>query len=665
MHGSRPEVGQVHSPEALRYRPEIDGLRALAVLPVILFHAGVTFFSGGFVGVDVFFVISGFLITGILYREISAGKFSILNFYERRIRRLFPALFAMLAASSAIGWFILLPDEFAAFGRQILATCLFMSNILFWSEDGYFDAESATKPLLHTWSLAVEEQYYIIFPLLLWLMVRYARSAIRPIVMLGIVGSLVVSELVLHRFPSTAFFMLPTRAWELLIGALVALIPAYSGRYAAVLAWAGVGAILIPVLTFQESMLFPGIAALPPCAGAAAILWASRGTSCAVALSNRGLRFFGLISYSLYLWHWPIIVFLGLKFGMPMSPDLTVVAILLSLAVATASWRFVERPLRKGGGKPFVWSFGGACLTAGMSVAAILIVGNGLPARFTSMQNRMVDLSIREGAAMEAAYRCGAAHKIGIRKKVGVCDVGPGGRPRLVILGDSEAMALKPAFSAALERSDIPARLISKPGCPPLLGLDRVETSRGCAAASAAMAAYVRAVKPAAIILVANWRNVLSAKNTIFAGRTSYDAASRLDNVTRALSRTVAVYRSMGVRIGIVRSLPGATTSVGRAVARSSLAPLHYTLADHRAAFVPLNRAIDALRPDAIVDPADITCRSLCAVTDAAGTPLYWDASHPGAAGNAVLEPMLATLVTKLFNGHTAHAAIGHDDGRS
>ncbi|AOH84133.1 hypothetical protein AWL63_09300 [Sphingomonas panacis] len=664
MHGNRPDAGHVHSREALRYRPEIDGLRALAVVPVVLFHAGVPAFSGGFVGVDVFFVISGFLITGILHRELAAGTFSILKFYERRIRRLFPALFAMIAASSAIGFFLLLPDEFAAFGRQILATCLFASNILFWNEDGYFDAESATKPLLHTWSLAVEEQYYIGFPLLLWLIVRYAPRAIRPILMVGIVGSLAVSEVILHRFPSTAFYMLPTRAWELLIGGLIAVVPAYCSRYAAALAWAGVGAILVPVFTYQESMLFPGLAALPPCAGAAAILWASRGTSCATALSNRDVRFFGLISYSLYLWHWPIIVFLGLKFGIPMSPTLAVVAILLSVAIATASWRFVERPLRKSGGEALVWRFGGACLATGVTVAAILIASDGLPSRFTPLQTRMADQSRREGAAMKAAYDCGAAHKIGARRKVGVCDIGPAGRPRLVILGDSEAMALKPAFSSVVDGLGIPARLISKPGCAPLIGLERVETSRGCAAASAAMVEYVRTIRPVAIIIIANWRNQLIAKNTVFEGRTSRDTASRFDNVARALSRTIAAYRAMGVRIGVVRSLPGAPTSLARALARNSLAPLRYSLADYHATFAPLNRAINATRPDAVADPAGVTCRSFCAVTDAAGTPLYWDESHPSAAGNVAFEPMLAALAMRLLKG-PARTAIGRDDAQS
>ncbi|MEN8874829.1 MAG: acyltransferase [Pacificibacter sp.] len=200
----------------MTYRPEIDGLRAVAVLPVILFHAGVSQISGGYVGVDVFFVISGFLITGILARELEAGQFSIVGFYERRARRILPALFLVLTISSCLAFFIMLPYEFAAFGRGILAVIFFASNVLFWRESGYFAASSELNPLLHTWNLAVEEQFYILFPLFLWACWRWFRPGIVPLLILTFLVSLALAELLSLRMPSAKCYMLPPRGSELI-----------------------------------------------------------------------------------------------------------------------------------------------------------------------------------------------------------------------------------------------------------------------------------------------------------------------------------------------------------------------------------------------------------------------------------------------------------------
>lgn len=212
------QISKTSATSVQRYRSEIDGLRTLAVIPVVMFHADISGFGGGFVGVDIFFVISGYLITGILYRDVLTDHFSILKFYERRIRRIFPALFAVLAVTFLAGIFVLLPNEMVELGRQIGATTLFMSNLLFWKESSYFDAASETKPLLHTWSLAVEEQYYIFFPILLALIARWRIRLILPVIVAGAVLSFATSVLLLTSIPEATFYLLPTRAWELAIG---------------------------------------------------------------------------------------------------------------------------------------------------------------------------------------------------------------------------------------------------------------------------------------------------------------------------------------------------------------------------------------------------------------------------------------------------------------
>lgn len=302
------------SENLLAYRPEIDGLRAVAVLPVILFHAGVTQMSGGYVGVDVFFVISGFLITGILVRELDAGQFSLLGFYERRARRILPALFLVLSVTGIFGAFVMLPYELAALGRGLVAVIFFMSNVLFWRESGYFAAASELNPLLHTWRLAVEEQYYILFPLLLWACWRWFPRGVIPLLVLATIGSLVLAELLSVRMPSANFYLLPTRAWELLAGSLTAIYllrrSAPGGWLAEGLSVGGLAAIIFAILTYASATPFPSLWALAPVLGTVAIIvGANSGTMVGRLLSTTPFVGIGLISYSAYLWHQPLFAF--------------------------------------------------------------------------------------------------------------------------------------------------------------------------------------------------------------------------------------------------------------------------------------------------------------------------------------------------------------------
>lgn len=339
---------------ALPYRPEVDGLRALAVVPVILFHAGLESFSGGFVGVDVFFVISGYLITSIILSDHARHGFSLVRFYERRARRILPALFAVIACCLPFAWRWMTPDELAAFGKSIVAVTLFSSNILFWRSSGYFDSATEEKPLLHTWSLGVEEQYYVLFPLLLMFTWRFGKR--RQAWMLAGIGiaSLVLCEWGSRIAPDATFYLAPTRAWELLIGSMLAfasfdrpLHDRVTSSSSAVLATLGVLMILAAVFTYDEHVRFPSAYALVPTLGTALVLaFAHKSNRVGRLLSSRSVVMIGLLSYSAYLWHQPLFAFARLRSAERPSVTVFLLLSIVVFALAYVTWRYVEAPFR-------------------------------------------------------------------------------------------------------------------------------------------------------------------------------------------------------------------------------------------------------------------------------------------------------------------------------
>jgi peptidoglycan/LPS O-acetylase OafA/YrhL len=336
------------------YRREIDGLRALAVLPVILFHAGFKVFSGGYVGVDVFFVISGYLITSIIVLEQQAGTFTLANFYERRARRILPALAVVVAATTLGAMALLRPGDMKEYAESVIAVFTFVSNILFWRTSGYFDTETELKPLLHTWSLAVEEQYYLFFPIVLMLAWRLGRRWIMSLLALVALASLALGQWGSYKDPTAAFYLLPTRGWELLIGALVAFHQANQPKasYRPVLRQAGsalgLALIVAAILVYDHETPFPGVYAMAPTLGAALIiLFATPQTLVGRWLGSPAPVAIGLISYSTYLWHQPVLALARHHDASlaPGSPAMLALAI-LSLVLAYFSWRFVELPFR-------------------------------------------------------------------------------------------------------------------------------------------------------------------------------------------------------------------------------------------------------------------------------------------------------------------------------
>ncbi|HEY3487123.1 MAG TPA: acyltransferase, partial [Gammaproteobacteria bacterium] len=335
------------------YRREIDGLRALAVLPVILFHAGFETFSGGFVGVDVFFVISGYLITTIILAELEQGKFSIVNFYERRARRILPALFLVMLVCIPFAWLWLLPSDMKDFSQSLVAVSVFASNILFWRESGYFDTAAELKPLLHTWSLAAEEQYYVLFPLFLILFWKLGKRWILVLLGLVFVASFAVAQWAAYAEPTAAFYLLPTRGWELLIGAFAAFYLSRVNRkdfgkgLSEVSGWLGVALIFYAVFAYSKATAFPGSYALVPTLGAVlVILFATQQTVVGKFIGNKAFVGIGLISYSAYLWHQPLFAFARHRSLFEPSHIVFLSLSALALVLAYFSWRFVEAPFR-------------------------------------------------------------------------------------------------------------------------------------------------------------------------------------------------------------------------------------------------------------------------------------------------------------------------------
>ena len=456
----------------LKYRPDIDGLRSVAVLPVVLFHFGASGVTGGFVGVDVFFVISGFLITSILRREIGEDRFSILDFYERRIRRILPALFVTMAVSMVVVSFIFTPADLENAGLSAVAATLFASNILFYLEAGYFEAAAYSKPLLHTWSLAIEEQFYIFVPLLLMILARWKQPAVIWIGALTL-ASFALSAITTERMASAAYYLLPWRAWELGVGALLA----YGvGPSLHVRGWRegaaalGLGLILFAALTFNRTTAFPGVAALAPTLGAALILQAGRfgPTLVGRALSLALPVWIGKLSYSLYLWHWPVVVvFVYWTMNMP---DLLQGSLLfaVSLALAALSVRFVERPFRLppakiGHNRSIFWGAGGA-MFASIALASAIVLSNGLPARLPEDIRGVAAFVNDRDPRTKECYRTKKQQQTWTDPCIyGADGAGPA---QVAVWGDSHGPALIPALDVAGQAHGVPVALYAHEGCP-------------------------------------------------------------------------------------------------------------------------------------------------------------------------------------------------------
>ena len=467
----------------MQYRSEIDGLRAVAVIPVILYHAGFETFRGGYVGVDVFFVISGYLITSIILSQMDEGRFSLVNFYERRARRILPALFFVMAVCIPFAWMWLLPRDMKEFGESLVAVATFSSNILFWHESGYFDIAAELKPLLHTWSLAVEEQYYILFPPFLMLMWKFGKRWMLAILVAAALLSLGLAQWGAYNLPSATFYLLPTRGWEILLGSFIAF---YFNRFPSagfsdagnqLLSLAGLVMIALATFTFSKQTPFPSLYALVPTLGTVLVILFTRpGTVVFRLFSNRIMVGIGLISYSAYLWHYPVLAFARQKYVLESSYGFMALAAASSLLLGFLSWKYVEKPFRYSKNVRMVHSF---LLPAGVFLVVFFVnfglfgsISDGyLKARITGERQKNYSILAKStqydfDSSMIYNGDChfwNNAVNDKIVKKFDQC-VSKYGKA-IVILGDSHAMNL---YNIVAKADFYPFVMgISKGGCRP------------------------------------------------------------------------------------------------------------------------------------------------------------------------------------------------------
>ncbi|MEB0006465.1 acyltransferase family protein [Pseudomonas sp. MH9.2] len=567
-------MSTIHNP-ALNYRPEIDGLRTMAVVPVILFHAGFQLFSGGFIGVDVFFVISGYLITSIILAEMLAGKFSLVNFYERRARRILPSLFVVMLTCLPMAWVWLDPLNFKFFAKSLIAVPTFSSNVLFWRESGYFDVTSELKPLLHTWTLAVEEQYYLVFPLILMAAWGLGRKRIVAILMIGAMMSLVISEHGATHESSASFYLLHARAWELLVGSFIAFYFSWRPRLengpkainqAATML--GTSLILYAIFTFDSTTSFPGLHALIPTIGAALIIiFANAHTLVGRVLSTRAFVLIGMISYSAYLWHQPIFAFARESYLVEPSSTIMLALTLLSLVLAYLSWRFIEQAFRKKSSikRHHIFTLGAIFSLMFIGVGLTGYTNEGFASRFD-----LDPVALESFTFTKIRFPCDKNYD-GNGWSIDFCLFGAvdkNATPEVAVFGDSHAEVLLPAFDTAGKERGKTIVHIGLAGCPPLLGVDVLAGNYVvgvCEALARREYDYVKMNGIKTVILVSRWTLYTDGdydkwkKSSYFL--VSQDTQEKTKEASRAvfekaLNKTVEAYQALGTHLYIVAQVP-------------------------------------------------------------------------------------------------------------
>ncbi len=542
------------------YRPDIDGLRAIAVLAVVFYHARLPGFSGGFVGVDVFFVISGFLITGIVWSELEGERFSLVGFYMRRVKRIFPALFAVLILCSIAAFILLVPADLVSFGKSLDAAVLFFSNFYWLKHANYFEGPAIDNPLLHTWSLAVEEQYYAVWPLLLLLLSKTvpAKRVPQIILVLALV-SLVLAEARLPDYQKDAFYYPWCRAWELFLGALLAVSPVTlrEGRLATGLGVAGFAAVALAISIYDPSTSFPGLNALLPCAGAALIIAAgSAPNPIARLLSFEPIRRIGLISYSLYLIHWPLFSFAHLYLNERLPLGLGVAAVLVSLPLAYASWRFIETPLRTGKfSRPKVFASAAAAMSCLYLTGAAFFESHGFPFR---TNEQVLAAQPKEEGFTEYCRR----RVIPEQKGAFACVLGEdrGNSYDFILWGDSHAQHAVPAIATLAANRKLSGVLFTVNGCHPFLG--DAHTSKACHALNDRVAQWAAENRVKVAILGGRWKNhIKDFRRFVKDGDPSKNSGG--------FAKTMAFLTSKGIEVSVLDQQPEFSQPVQLCVARA------------------------------------------------------------------------------------------------
>lgn len=645
------------------YRADIDGLRAVAVLLVLMFHLGLGV-PGGYVGVDVFFVISGFLITGIIKRELDQGEFTFTGFYARRARRILPALLTVLLLSSVAALFILLPSDLERFSQSVVATLLSVSNFWFWSQGGYFGAASEMAPLLHTWSLAVEEQFYLLLPVVLLLLRRCGPHWDRRLLLAVCVSTFAASAWFVPTRTPEVFYFTPFRAWELLTGSLLALYrptELRSNLSRQSLAAVGLLLILVPAFLYTSETVFPGPAAALPCLGAALLIWVgSTGESLiGKLLQKRVLVFVGLISYSLYLWHWPLLVFTKHALGEGLALEVRIGIGIFSFVLAILSWRFVEKPFRSRARFTNVqsWSFalGATALLGGL--VGVIMFSQGLQGRFTPEIANLDRARTREVVRAEC---------IDLRRPLTadtVCRLGAKGvTPSVVVWGDSYAHAMLPAFDAALDRMGVAAWFAAESGCSPIPTARVSYKGRDnwrCREFNEKMVRFVETLRDVDQVMVAaawdSYANERSGYRLRVEGQE--DSPGALAHGLESLALQLQKMQGRP-KLVVFGQVPSYDWSVPHKMLMSELrgqeipSQTREEWREKSAITRGIFEQLTTQQKVSFVDSAEWFCSSgICRFSSPDGTPFYWDGGHLNRSGARFITPMLEGALRKVIPG--------------
>jgi peptidoglycan/LPS O-acetylase OafA/YrhL len=629
------------------YREDIDWLRAIAVLAVVAFHFEAPAVFGGFVGVDIFFVISGYLITGIIQSEVASGTFSFAQFYERRVRRLLPALYAMVALTAVPSFHYLLTSERLEFFRSVAAVVTFTSNFFFWFQTGYFDHAAVEKPLLHTWSLAVEEQFYLALPLLVWGLLHLARG--KRLALPAALGATTIASFVFSIWlmktdrSANAFFMSPPRAWEFLIGGLIA-IPGFPVlRHALAQATArGIALLLlaIPIFSLRQGPGFPGFNALAPCIGATMFIWSGIGVPTLVRGRYSPLnvaKFFGQISYSLYLWHWPLFTFARFsKAGLVLDAGDKIALFALTVAISWLSWRFVEQPFRQ---RTLAPTRRAAFRIAGLSTAVLL--AGGLSGIFLSQTPSDAD---RAALALESynsydfrpLYRSGSCFSPGGDTLDAGCLALAAGKTNALLWGDSLAAHYFYGLSKSADPQAVNILQATQAACMPTFNAAAQGTA-SCRSFASQMDAFFGDRKPDLVILSSDWLE--------------YARSPRFDGMIADLQQTIARLNGLGIRVALLGPAVQFRSRLPSMLMRAHLRnvearPDDFVLPDIFALDAKMRAALPGNEKFSYISVLDAICPSRqCPLTIDGGIPLSWDHAHLTAEGSVYVIGRLVPLL--------------------
>jgi peptidoglycan/LPS O-acetylase OafA/YrhL len=619
-----------------RYRPDIDGLRAIAVMLVVGFHAFPEAMPGGFIGVDIFFVISGFLITGLIVRDLDQQRFSLVAFYNRRIRRIFPALIVVLVVTLVLGWLWMLPAAYAQLSSDVFASAAFFANIALLLQSGYFDIESGKKPLLHLWSLGIEEQFYLFWPLILMLVARLRLNMLAAASVIGLL-SFILNVALIGSNPVATFYLPFTRAWELLAGAALACSwsqVSQETRPSNLRAGLGILLIAVAAIVLDTRHAFPGWWAVLPVAGSALLLSAPAAWGCRQLLSSRPMVRIGLISYPLYLWHWPLFVFLAIIKFAPLTLLERGLIVGLSFVLAWLTYRFVEIPFRFG--RPSPLKIAGLCAAMVLVAAAggVVVEGRGFDFRLPAEIRAMTD--VPEQTSQWRVHECmlDLSHELSFAESCAERDR----RPLVLVWGDSTAGALLPGLRQAQQTHDFGLAQFTSSSCIPALNTD-VAGTPNCRAINDKILALARELKPDIVLLHSTWDRYL-------------------DGVAATVA---ALKKETNARVIVLGSVPWWKRGLPNEVLRYFM--LHHRLIPERSSRAAADGSGAALRDRLVplgaefISVWDVMCNAdgcLTRIGDTAGDLSASDQVHLTEKGSVFL---IQSIIDEVLRGRTPRSS--------